>query len=534
MTVALYGHAAIPTAIDAYVHAPDPSYRWRVVNTSEQDGVTSVIIEFVSQRWLTKAEVNRPQWRHWLTIAIPPEVKSDVGFLYIGGGRNGDDPPTRAGREVTAVAAATSTVAAELRMVPNQPLVFHNDGQERREDDLIAYAWDQYLQTGQARWLPRNAMVKSAVRAMDTVTAALAARDTPVAVNRFVVAGASKRGWATWLTGAMDSRVVAIAPIVIDVLNADTSMRHHFAAYGFWAVAIGNYVDHGIMEQLDNPRLADLYELVDPWFYRDRLDMPKYIINASGDQFFLPDSSQFYLHGLRGETYLRYVPNADHSLDGSDALAGLVAFHGLIANNLKPPQFSWRWDANQLTILTGSAPASVTLWQAHNPLARDFRVETLGKAYIPSPVPPDRPGLFTARIDSPQEGWVAAFAELEFPLPGGGAIKLSTDVRVLPDTLPFEAKPPHLPVSITLSCSPASVPDAARLLRQVGANLRKEKLARRTRTASAGNRVYLNWTPAKNLYAGGQEVRKQLEAGGCTGVEVQLESGNKITVPAGH
>ena len=43
--------------------------------------------------------------------------------------------------------------------------------------------------------------------------------------------------------------------------------------------------------------------------------MPKYIINGSGDQFFCPDSSQFYFNDLKGEKHLRYVPNVDHSVD---------------------------------------------------------------------------------------------------------------------------------------------------------------------------------------------------------------------------
>lgn len=46
-------------------------------------------------------------------------------------------------------------------MVPNQPLVFHDDGVPGTEDDLIGYAWDQYLSTGDPRWAPRNAMVNT-------------------------------------------------------------------------------------------------------------------------------------------------------------------------------------------------------------------------------------------------------------------------------------------------------------------------------------------------------------------------------------
>jgi len=69
------------------------------------------------------------------------------------------------------------------------------------------------------------------------------------------------------LTGAVDPRVCGIIPIVIDVVNTEPSMLHHFAAYGFWAPSVGNYVQHGIMERLDHPRIRELYDLVDPYSY---------------------------------------------------------------------------------------------------------------------------------------------------------------------------------------------------------------------------------------------------------------------------
>ena len=153
------------------------------------------------------------------------------------------------------------------------------------------------------------------------------------------------------MTAAADARVAGIMPIVIDVLNMDVSMRHHFSAYGFWAPAIGDYVHHQIMDRRNSPRYAELLGLVDPFAYRDRYTMPKCLINATGDQFFLPDSSQFYFDQLPGEKHLCYVPNADHSLDDSDALDTLIAFHYSLVHDIERPDFSWTFDdANTIRV----------------------------------------------------------------------------------------------------------------------------------------------------------------------------------------
>jgi PhoPQ-activated pathogenicity-related protein len=105
-------------------------------------------------------------------------------------------------------------------MAPNQPLVLHHDGVPRKEDDFIAYTWDQFLKTGDETWPARLPMVKSAVRAMDCVQELLASdQGGRVPIEKFVVAGGSKRGWTTWCTAAVDQRVAAIIPVVVDVVN---------------------------------------------------------------------------------------------------------------------------------------------------------------------------------------------------------------------------------------------------------------------------------------------------------------------------
>jgi PhoPQ-activated pathogenicity-related protein len=256
------------------------------------------------------------------------------------------------------------------------------------------------------------------------------------------VAGGTKRGWTTWLTGAVDKRVTAIVPIVIDVLNVEASMKHHFAAYGFWAPAVGDYVNHKITERTGSRENKALMKIVDPYSYRDRLTMPKFILNGSGDQFFLPDSSQFYYDDLVGEKYLRYVPNADHSLGGSDAVDSVVAFYHSILTDSPRPEYSWtKRNDGSLIVKTKTEPTAVKLWQATNPEARDFRVESIGKVYTSTDLEPLSEGIYVGRVEGPEKGWTAFFIELTYDSKGPKPFKFTTEVSVVPDVLPFADKP---------------------------------------------------------------------------------------------
>ena len=373
-------------------------------------------------------------------VVRPKEIKSDCALLLIGGGNNNSGPPDKADDTTLKIAEATGTVVAELKMVPNQPLIFQRDGKPRVEDDLIAYAWTKYLDGGDVTWLPRLPMVKSAVRAMDCVTELIASQDGgATAIRSFVVAGASKRGWTTWLTGTVDPRVKAIVPIVIDVLNVERSMKHHAEVYGFWAEAIEDYYHHGIMRRWGDEQLHQLYEVEDPFYHRDKLQMPKFIVNAAGDQFFCPDSSQFYFEQLPGEKYLRYVPNADHSLRGSDAAESITAFYYLILSDKPRPRFQWSFEDEQaIKVTCEDRPASVLLWQARNPTARDFRLDRIGPAFTSRPLQADASGHYVARLDSPPAGWNAAFVELTFDVGFRVPLKLTTGVRITPGTLPHQ------------------------------------------------------------------------------------------------
>jgi PhoPQ-activated pathogenicity-related protein len=431
------------TPLDEYLAKPDAVYSWKVAKTVTGNPATTSIIRLTSQTWLDKNKVDRPVWEHWLVVVKPEEIKTDKAFLIISGSSNDRPMPNDADSVVERIAEATGSIVAELRMVPNQPLVFHNDGKPRKEDDLIAYGMSQYLETGDPTWVARLPMVKSVRRAMDCLQEW--SEKEGEKIQKFVVAGASKRGWTTWMIGATDPRVEAIIPIVIDVVNVKPSIEHHAAVYGFWATAIGNYFDHKILQRSDHPRMVEIHKIEDPYYYLDRLTMPKYIVNGSGDQFFCPDSSQFYFDDLKGEKHIRYVPNTDHSVDNSiDAAMSMVAFYQMIIAGKPRPEISWIFEEDgSIRVRSDTPPQSVQLWQATNPKARDFRVATLGRAYRSTELKPEADGSWLGRVREPKAGWTAAFVEVSFSTDGGFPFKVSTEVRVLPDTLPYKDRDPR-------------------------------------------------------------------------------------------
>jgi PhoPQ-activated pathogenicity-related protein len=436
------------TALDRYVAAPDPNYKWELSNTIEGKGYKAYVIELTSQGWRNEKEVDRTVWKHWLTIIRPETVKYSTGFLFITGGSNKAGAPKTPDIMLTQTALDTGAVVAELKQVPNQPLTFPDDGKPRNEDGIIAYTWDKFLKGGDENWPLRLPMTKSAVKAMDTITAfGKAPNGGDYNVGKFVVSGGSKRGWTAWTTAAVDKRVEAVLPIVIDILNIEANFQHHYRAYGFFAPSVKDYVERGLMDWDGTKEYRALMQIEEPYQYRDRLTMPKYIVNAAGDQFFVPDSSQFYWNDLKGEKLLRYVPNADHGMGGSDVNKSLTSYFDLILRGAKRPEYSWKVLPNgDIHVAAKEEPSEVKVWMAVNPEARDFRVEKVGRIYKETPLAPVKKGEWIAKAPVIEKGYAAYFVELTFPTGGKYPLKVTTQVKVMPDTYAAGPYKPEKPM----------------------------------------------------------------------------------------
>jgi PhoPQ-activated pathogenicity-related protein len=432
--------SAAETALDRYVAKPDPNYTYDNYLTKREAGYTAYFLKMTSQKWRSAAEVDRPLWEHDVVIVIPQFSldSSDTAILLITGGDNQGSPPDTVDPVVGAAAVATGATLVAVRQIPNQPLYFADDPNHgRKEDAILGYSLDKALDTGDPEWAVHLAMTKAAVRTMDTAQAFAASKGK--SIKDFLVIGGSKRGWTTWLTAAVDKRVKAIVPASIDMLNLGQQFVHHWEAYGFFAPALKDYVEFDLPCRMQTPQGQELLRIVDPYAYRDRYTMPKLLLNATGDQFFITDSSRFYYGDLPGPKWLRYTPNTDHA-QNDDVLINALSWIDDILDNKTSPKITWTLENNDtLRVLPTAQPKEVRLWQATNPSARDFRLEAIGPVWTSQKLAPMADGSYVGSVQQPATGWKAFLIEVTFPT--AGEIEpdqiYSTSVQIIPDILPY-------------------------------------------------------------------------------------------------
>jgi PhoPQ-activated pathogenicity-related protein len=328
---------------------------------------------------------------------------------------------------VAALAESLRAPVAVLLQVPEQPLF---GGMV--EDEIISHTFAQFMKTNDVEWPLLLPMVKSVVRAMDAIEE-FAQAEWQLDVERFLVTGASKRGWTTWLTGAVDPRVNAIAPMVIDMLNMKPHMKLQEVSFGGYSEQIHDYTDKGLQDHLDSDRGDALRSIVDPYSYREQLKQPKLIILGTNDRYWPVDALNLYWDDLEGEKYVLYVPNNGHGLRDHMRLVGTVcALHEHVTGGKALPKLDWKFkdrgETLRLELTTDAKPEAVRSWTAASE-TRDFRQARWESKAVPAKEGDGR--RFVIDLKRPADGFAAVFAEAQFngqPMP----FYLSTNLRVVP------------------------------------------------------------------------------------------------------
>ena len=395
-----------------------------LLDSSVANGVESRLYQLVSQQWPgqgSSIKSNAPIWEHQLKLVVPLQRKpGSPVLLYVNGGNNhapqGPQLPDRIPAE--ALAGELGVAVAELDFVPNQNLTL--DGQpSSREDALVAYSWRKTMDQPQAErfsslHLP---MTQAVVAAMDAIEHKLPDAHT------FVLSGASKRGWVSWLAALNDKRVQALVPVVADFWNVRDNFSHVYRSYGQqWPGALRDYQRNGITEAVlqGSPGLDALLKFEDVVNYREGMArLSKYVISASGDDFAVPDSAWRYLSAFNGPTQLRYLPNQAHNVKGQQIGVALRQFMQNWLAGKPMPQMQVDADAasGHIRASVEEPVGNVKLWLAHNPDSRDFRFNSSIR-YQAQPLDGQCSGgtcRFEFQPDTTQPGWQAYFMEFSTP-----------------------------------------------------------------------------------------------------------------------
>jgi len=397
-----------------YAYATDLATRFEPVSQGEFAGGIWRTFRLVSQRW------RGVEWTHELSLYVPAGVVAARGngggpmLLWIDGGSSqklptADTAPSDAVTVAAKVADAASLPVAVIRQVPYQPMF---DG--LMEDGLIAYSFVEYAKTGDTTWPLLLPMVKAAVAAMNAAVE-IARTEWKIDVEGFVVTGASKRGWTSWLTTAIDPRVVGVVPQVIDMLSMDRHLRLQTQSFGGLSEKLTDYTSRGIEKLLGTPRGRELIGIVDPYSYRDRLTAPKLISLGTNDPYWPLESLDLYRGDLPGPCWVSYCPNAGHGIP-MQRWGGLVVAMGKHVSGDEPlPDLRWQFsplgDGVACVMHAAVEPERVVLWQAES-ATRDFRQAK----WLPAAVAGDGPEWEVPLAHGAGGGrWKAAVVEVHYP-----------------------------------------------------------------------------------------------------------------------
>lgn len=419
------------TALQHYLTNGDQLYSWEKRESYDISGepVTAYDLVLTSQQWREFA------WKHQLTILVPEKVSHDGALLFITGGSVKDGEPNFKSHEdeltlnMAVIARKNDAIVGIVRQTPNQPLY-----DDLTEDQLISFTLHNFKNDGDYTWPLLFPMVKTATKAMDAVQE-FSKKELDTQINSFVVTGASKRGWTTWLTGASDSRVVAIAPMVIDVLNMPVSLDYQVEAWQEYSIQIEDYTKLEIPQAVHTESGDAIAAMVDPYSYRKNLTMPKMIFIGTIDEYWPVDAIKNYIDSIPGDNYIQYVPNAGHDLgDKTQAYQALSSF---LANTLAGknyPVCKWNLAENGQNIsLTTSATANLLVdalvWTADSE-DRDFRDEEWQSITLSV----KNTDLVETTVAYPDSGYKAFYMDLKYQDPNGEEYVESTRMFVADST----------------------------------------------------------------------------------------------------
>ena len=323
--------------LSEYVGQPESVFSYSLIATIPTQVATVYVLNVTTLTYLTPGEVGiRSTWFNYATISVPFSLDKtkNQAIVYITDGVNTE--PFSVDPIIPSVSYLTKSIAVGVYNIPNQPITYNSDASHvsRMEDDifLIAFGWKRFLNdTSQTHYVLQLPMVKSSKLVLDAFVD-FAQKSLSQTISEFTVIGASKRGWVAWLLAGLDKRIKSVITLVIPVFETTKIFERSFNNICEWPFAMGKYVSQGVLNDIFSTSFEKLSQIVDPKYYSRLAEIPKFQVLGMGDEF-------FSFEDIKGDKYVRYIPNFGHDLAQSDAMNVILTYQVARMNNITLPQY---------------------------------------------------------------------------------------------------------------------------------------------------------------------------------------------------
>ena len=310
---------------------------------------------------------NHPQWQHNVTLFIPKKVNHDTALLYLDSGILHPKGIKYFPLAINAfsIANKTNSIIIEVRDLPNQSLILTKkldttpnkiadpkSSVEKKGSKLLIYSFEKFIEDPHRnKHLPLLLpMVKSIIQIMTECQVFLKKQN--IAVNKFVVSGYSKRGWAAWMAATVDKRICAIIPIVSDFFYIDKLLKSNERV----DIMFGSFDKQTLSSQgKKSEALNQLIQTIDLSKYMANINIPIFNISCLNDEIFPANHHLSYLDKLNSNYYLRSVSRCGHFINKekpSVVYASVCAFYGSLISERKLPEIKYKIEKDQLIVTT--------------------------------------------------------------------------------------------------------------------------------------------------------------------------------------
>jgi PhoPQ-activated pathogenicity-related protein len=328
----------------------------------------------------------------------------------------------------------------------------------------MAWTWKTYIDSApedrDPDMIARMPMTKAGTRALDAINEFVLSMEPDHDIKEFAVGGGSKRGWTAWSVAATDRRVTAVTPMVMSLLNFNDTLQAHYRNLGGWTWVFNDYWELNLTQHFHDDIATNwengIWNYEDMFRYKERLELiPKLLVSATGDEFFLPTDSHTWWDQMGGQKWIMMTPNAEHSLIPWHRRIGegVATWLMLLLETSMPnvPQMNWlrgyQGTAARILLNVDQVPDEVTAWWAEtwrNDTRRDFRLAVGYPPFI-HPVIWQRkevntigPGNYDVEIENNGPGYTAVFIECVWTrFIQGLRLHLTTEIQVTPAGYPF-------------------------------------------------------------------------------------------------